>query len=215
MLVTRREQNKINSRKRILKASRKLFASKGYENAMIEDIANKAEVSKATLYNYFPNKESLLIGTEQELIDKIIHVVDTKSGKSHNGIDSPNEINSPNESDSPNSIELIKWALEELVCEASDYYDISRKINYLNSCKDSVLYDGRREIEDMFKDLVIKAQNEKLIRPDAPPDEVADTIMGIYLTSLFQWNRDEQLNKAQLKDKLDNYFDTIIKVYLA
>ena len=76
MDINRRELNKINSRKRILKASRKLFSQKGYEETMMEDIANKAEVSKATIYNYFPNKESLLIGTADEVLEnKTIEVL--------------------------------------------------------------------------------------------------------------------------------------------
>jgi len=54
MVESRREANKRKSRQKILKASRRLFKEKGYDNTMIEDVADKAEVSKATLYNYFP-----------------------------------------------------------------------------------------------------------------------------------------------------------------
>ena len=55
--------NKLKCRRQILKASRRLFKEKGYEATMIGDVAAKAEISKATLYNYFPSKESLLAGT--------------------------------------------------------------------------------------------------------------------------------------------------------
>ena len=68
MAVSRREANKIKCRQDILKASRRLFKEKGYENTMIDDVADKAEISKATLYNYFPNKESLLVGTMDDQI---------------------------------------------------------------------------------------------------------------------------------------------------
>ena len=69
MVESRREANKRKSRQKILKASRRLFKEYGYENTMIEEVAAKAEVSKATLYNYFPNKDSLLVGTMDEVID--------------------------------------------------------------------------------------------------------------------------------------------------
>ena len=65
---SRRELNKIQCRQRILKASRQLFSTKGYEETTMDDVAERAEVSKATLYNYFPGKDSLLMGiAEAEL----------------------------------------------------------------------------------------------------------------------------------------------------
>ncbi len=59
----KRQMNKIQSREAILKASRILLSSSGYDSVKMEDIARRAGVSRATLYNYFPNKESLLTGT--------------------------------------------------------------------------------------------------------------------------------------------------------
>jgi AcrR family transcriptional regulator len=38
----------------------KLFESQGYETVSMEQIADKADVAKATLYNYFPVKEALI-----------------------------------------------------------------------------------------------------------------------------------------------------------
>ena len=54
----------------LLKASRRLFTTEGYDETTMGDIAEKAGVSKATVYNYFPNKESLLIGTVNEVLDQ-------------------------------------------------------------------------------------------------------------------------------------------------
>ena len=53
----RRERNKIRCRQRILRASRQLFSAKGYEETTMDDVAERSEVSKATLYNYFPGKD--------------------------------------------------------------------------------------------------------------------------------------------------------------
>ena len=87
MITTRRELNKEKSRKNILKASRKLFSTKGYEDTMMEDIAVTAEVSKATIYNYFPNKESLLIGTAHEVLDKIEMLLDSNEHLSKSSLE--------------------------------------------------------------------------------------------------------------------------------
>ena len=37
-----------------------LLASQGFESTTLDQIAESADVSKATFYNYFPNKDALL-----------------------------------------------------------------------------------------------------------------------------------------------------------
>lgn len=45
----------------ILKAAIKVIGQKGYHNAKIKDIAKEAEVADGTIYNYFSNKEDILV----------------------------------------------------------------------------------------------------------------------------------------------------------
>lgn len=52
---------RIDKRKRILEAAESIFASKGFYEASISDIAKQAKVGEATIYNYFGNKEELLV----------------------------------------------------------------------------------------------------------------------------------------------------------
>jgi len=59
-ITERREREKIERRKDIIDCAKKLILSYGIERVSMEDIANKAELSKATLYLYFPGKEALL-----------------------------------------------------------------------------------------------------------------------------------------------------------
>ncbi len=47
-------------RDQILMAAMKLFGAKGYQNTSISDIAQRADLSKGLLYNYFESKEELL-----------------------------------------------------------------------------------------------------------------------------------------------------------
>ena len=46
----------------ILRAARSVFASKGYQAATVDDIAEFAGVAKGTIYCYFPSKFELFIG---------------------------------------------------------------------------------------------------------------------------------------------------------
>lgn len=49
-----------NTKNRILAAARTLFASKGFEQVTIEEIAQKAEVSSPTIYAIFKSKRGIL-----------------------------------------------------------------------------------------------------------------------------------------------------------
>lgn len=55
----RREREKEQRRNDILHAAEKLFLSRGYDDVSMNDIAQEVELSKATLYLYFDNKEEL------------------------------------------------------------------------------------------------------------------------------------------------------------
>ena len=48
-------------RERIINVATKEFALKGFENANINDIAKKAQISVGSLYKYFDNKQDLFL----------------------------------------------------------------------------------------------------------------------------------------------------------
>lgn len=52
-----------------------LFEERGYENVSVAEIAAAAEVSKATVFNYFPSKEDLVIGGMKHHIGDAARVV--------------------------------------------------------------------------------------------------------------------------------------------
>lgn len=55
----RKEREKEQRRNEIIKAAEQVFFTKGIENASMDEVAEKAELSKGTLYLYFKNKEAL------------------------------------------------------------------------------------------------------------------------------------------------------------
>jgi len=57
---------------KILQASIKVFARKGFYNARISEIAQEADVADGTIYLYFNNKYDILITIFEEEIGKII-----------------------------------------------------------------------------------------------------------------------------------------------
>ncbi|PLY05792.1 MAG: TetR family transcriptional regulator [Arcobacter sp.] len=58
-------------RKAIIKASIREFYEKGFEGSSMDTISKEANVSKATVYNHFKNKEELFIAITEILKDRL------------------------------------------------------------------------------------------------------------------------------------------------
>lgn len=59
-------------RTQILSAAARVFAAKGYARATIADIAKAAGVAEGSIYNYFKNKQDLLVSLPRQLIEPTI-----------------------------------------------------------------------------------------------------------------------------------------------
>ena len=55
----RKERERERRRQQIIVAAKRVFSSKGFSKATMEDIAKEAELSPGTLYLYFKNKDEL------------------------------------------------------------------------------------------------------------------------------------------------------------
>lgn len=67
-----RERQKADRNRRILEAASTLFGQMGYEAARIDTIAEVAEVSVGTLYNYFENKADLLLAIVSMEVEEVL-----------------------------------------------------------------------------------------------------------------------------------------------
>lgn len=67
-----RERQKADRARRILQAASDRFRRLGYDAALIEDIAEQADVSVGTVYNYFGNKGDVLIAIVSLEVEEIL-----------------------------------------------------------------------------------------------------------------------------------------------
>lgn len=71
-----RDRRRAETTKEIIAAAMALFASKGFEAATAEEIAQRAGVSRATFFNYFPQKELILAEFARARMERVHALLD-------------------------------------------------------------------------------------------------------------------------------------------
>ncbi|MEV0650504.1 TetR family transcriptional regulator [Phytomonospora sp. NPDC050363] len=70
-----RERKKIETGRTIWKTAVDLFLERGFDAVSVKEIADAAQVSKMTVFNYFPAKEDLVMHPMGEHVDEPMRVV--------------------------------------------------------------------------------------------------------------------------------------------
>lgn len=74
--LSRRERERLMRRRAMLEAAQAVFAEKGYARATLDEIAERAEFGKGTLYNYFEGgKEEILFAVFEDIYDGVCDLI--------------------------------------------------------------------------------------------------------------------------------------------
>jgi AcrR family transcriptional regulator len=78
-----RDRKKRETRQRISDMATMLFAMRGFEAVTVAEVAEAADVSKMTVFNYFPRKEDLLLDRHEDRLETLRSVIrDRPAGES-------------------------------------------------------------------------------------------------------------------------------------
>jgi AcrR family transcriptional regulator len=72
---TLRERKKAQTRQRIADVATPMFIERGFDNVTVSEIAEAADVSKVTVFNYFPRKEDIFFDRFPQAADLIMEAV--------------------------------------------------------------------------------------------------------------------------------------------
>jgi len=75
-----RVRKKIQTRQRIADAAATSFATKGYDEVTVAEIARLAEVSEQTVYNFFPSKELLVLDEDAAFEALLVGMIRERAG---------------------------------------------------------------------------------------------------------------------------------------
>jgi len=187
--LDRRENGKLDKRRRIAAAARAAFSEFGYERANMRDIAKRAGVATGTLFLYAPDKRSLLLW----ILDEDLHRV-TEVSFGALAAASPDD-------------DVLDQFL--FIFEARYRYwgsDPDLALHGLIMARDShatpesriAYYENRRRpLQGRLTELVRTQQKRGTIRADEDPEIVAQLIHAIYNGALRVWLRSNDVDLAR------------------
>ena len=167
--------------KALTKTAQKLFSQYGVKRVSVEEICNKANVSKMTFYKYFPNKIELLRHVWEGWIDEGCQVLDEIDGQN---IPLPDKIQ-----------KMFEWK--------SDF--LSRISEAL--IEDIQKLDLRYEKSiNRFFEFIVNAQRRGDIRADLKPKFLMTVLDKLYEPGIDQKRRSLYPNVIEFNREVKNFF---------
>jgi len=87
-IIERKTREKEERKSLIMRMAKELMLEHGIDNLNMQEVADRSELSKATLYLYFENKESILAAILEEASSTFTEYVHERISSSASGIDS-------------------------------------------------------------------------------------------------------------------------------
>lgn len=84
-IAERKEREKLQRREDIIDAAEKVFFSRGFETATMDEVAVEAELSKGTLYLYFKSREDLQFAVFMRGMEHLLKMMRDHLGDGDNG----------------------------------------------------------------------------------------------------------------------------------
>jgi len=162
-----RERKKIETRKRILRTAIELFQARGLEQTSIDEIASRANISRGTFFNYFPNKEGVLREIALDELRELGRLIEGEL------------------SEEVSVMEKIRRVMQQLVTDTLPYLRITRDVLLREMLYPSDETAISMRLSDMLIGLIRQAQTSGEICADLNPQEVAYVLLGPYLSVVF------------------------------
>ncbi|MCY0875209.1 MAG: TetR/AcrR family transcriptional regulator [Firmicutes bacterium] len=82
-----RARDKEGTRQRIIEAALEVFADKGYNDALVDDIARTSDTSKGAFYFHFPSKHAIFESLLHTLVERLVNDAEGAIDRSEGALD--------------------------------------------------------------------------------------------------------------------------------
>lgn len=173
-------------RNEILDTAEKLFVSKGYMKATVNDILQEVGIAKGTFYYYFKSKEEVMDAIIMRIIEADLEAA--KKIASNSDIPVIEKLPQILLVQAPKSGEQKEEMIEQL-------HKPNNAEMHQKSLVQSVLH-----LTPILTDVIRQGINEKIFKTDYPQETVEFLLASatvLFDEGLFQWQPDEALQKAK------------------
>ncbi|WP_083426271.1 TetR/AcrR family transcriptional regulator [Thermoactinomyces sp. DSM 45891] len=184
-----REAKKKALKEKIFLQSMRLFVEKGFDYVTIEEITRSCGIAKGTFYNYFPQKESILLylgSSQMEFIQQNISKYDHLEIK-----------------------ERIFKLFDDLTSRYLEHPELIR-VFLSEMIRSSGLMKEEQKTIDHFRSVLMKlideAKQSNQIVGNPSSEHVTSVLMAIYFYSLVNWsiaNSDKKALKSMIRNQLE------------
>lgn len=183
--LNRFERKKLETRQKIICSAMNLINRQGFESTTLDQIAEEADVAKKTIYNYFPNKEDIVIAyiqretlrTEDEVIRLLDQLPDTKSRLVAATIGS------------------LEWLERELNIEKLDKFYVYLLLKVMEA-RSTMSGDDLKLCY-----ILRKGQEAGEIRGDISAQELANNLEWIHASIVLAWAHNREINAKELYER--------------
>jgi AcrR family transcriptional regulator len=171
-LPSLRERKKAATKERIFFEALVLFRQKGFATTTVEAIAEAAEISKGTFFNYYRSKEALLhhLGERQ---------ADATAAELQRALADP----------SLNTRRKLARILQALIATVEADRELTRVAVFeFLKAPDAIVADPYRSaLRQAVSALLADGQRRGDVAPDLDPDLLASAVTGITFQQIFEW----------------------------
>jgi AcrR family transcriptional regulator len=170
--ISRRDRNKLRTKTRILAAARRLFTEKGVLATTIEDLADEADVARATFFNYFISKTAV--------VDEILNEQDVGF---YRRLAAALELDIPTQS----LLESFFTGSAKVIESEPEFFRVIIAESEKSLSGLGTDNDRYQTMIFHFKKIVDRGVARGEVRSDYPSDLIAEILVGAYATVLRSW----------------------------
>jgi TetR/AcrR family transcriptional regulator, cholesterol catabolism regulator len=190
----RRERKKLATRDRIVECAVALFASQGYDATTMEDIGECADVSRATVFNYFARKEDIVFEWIARRRAEMATILAGGAGGERPATDTAGRL---------------RHAFRALAHVYEDDPAVGRAMvrAFLRVGGPLVAYAS--ESPALLADTIRSGQEQGDVRPDVDATRAGFVLFDAYLGILYRWINEDDA-RSSLEEDLTATLDLIL-----